>query len=72
MFVDILLSAILITGFLMVAAKRISAIIKGFISQSLVLFLLTLLLAYKAHSVELYVVAVLLFVLKVILIPHFL
>lgn len=72
MFVDILLSAILITGFLMIAAKRIGAIIKGFISQSLILFLLTLLLAYKSHSVELYVVAGLLFVVKVILIPHFL
>lgn len=70
--VDIFLLCILITAFVMVTSKRITALINWFSYQSFFLFLLTAYLAYKANNVELYIVAFFLFLLKVALIPAFL
>lgn len=58
--------------FAMVTAKRITPLISGFAGQSFFLFLCTLYLAVTQKSVELYIVAAFLFLLKAILIPRFL
>ncbi len=70
--IDIFLFGMLIANFLMVAAKRISALINGFCLQALLLFLATLILAIRSKNIELYIVAFLLFLLKVVLVPYFL
>jgi hydrogenase-4 component E len=72
MFMNISLFAILMMAFAMVAAKRVTALINGFRAQSLFLFLFMLVLARRADSTELYIVAALLFLIKVILIPRML
>ncbi|MFA5339041.1 MAG: hydrogenase [Candidatus Omnitrophota bacterium] len=69
---NISLFAILMMAFAMVAAKRVTALINGFRAQSLFLFLFMLVLARRADSTELYIVAALLFLIKVILIPRML
>lgn len=69
---NIFLFAILMMAFAMVAAKRVTALINGFRAQSLFLFLFMLVLAHRADSTELYIVAALLFLIKVILIPRML
>lgn len=70
--INIFLFAILMMAFAMVAAKRLTALINGFRAQSFFLFLLMFVLAHRADSTELYVVATLLFLIKVILIPRML
>jgi len=72
MYLNIFLYGILLMTFSMVVSKRITALINSFGLQSFFLFLFTLCLAINQHHVELYVVAALLFFLKVILIPRFL
>ena len=72
MLINIFLFLILMRAFAMVAAKRLTALIDGFRAQSFFLFLLMFVLAYRAGSTELYVVAALLFLIKVILIPRML
>ncbi|MFH1857173.1 MAG: hydrogenase [Candidatus Omnitrophota bacterium] len=72
MIIQSLLFLFLMMAFLMVLAKRINALIHNFCLQSLALFMLTLIFAVAAGSIELYIVAVLLLIIKVILIPHFL
>lgn len=72
MLINIFLFAILMMAFAMVAAKRLTALISGFRAQSFFLFLLMFVLAYMADSKELYIVAALLFLIKVILIPRML
>ena len=69
MLINIFLFGILIMAFMMVAAKRVSALIDGFRVQSFFLFMLMFVLAYSADSTELYIVTALLFATKVILIP---
>lgn len=68
----IILFSILISTYLMVIAKRIPALIRGFRYQSFFLFLATLTIAFREHQVDLYVVAGLLFIIKVFGIPYFL
>ena len=72
MYTGILLFIILIVTFTMVVAKRIAALISAFRLQSFFLFLITLSLGISSQNVELYIVAAMLFLLKVILIPTFL
>jgi len=69
---EIVLFGIVGSTYLMVIAKRIPALIRSFRYQSLCLFLTTLLVALREQTIDLYIVAFLLFVLKVIVIPHFL
>ncbi|MFA6217806.1 MAG: hypothetical protein WDL87_09185 [Candidatus Omnitrophota bacterium] len=56
----------------MVINRRVTALIRSFRLQSLFLALLTLAFAYKEGSLEIYIVALLLVVLKVIGIPNYL
>ncbi len=68
----IILFAILASTYLMVIAKRMPALIRGFRYQSFCLFLATFIIALNQKQMDLYIVAGLLFVLKVSLIPHLL
>jgi len=68
----LILLGILTCGLGMAAAKRLSALVGNFRLQSLCLCLLTVLEAAKGQYVELYIVAALIFVLKVVGIPYFL
>jgi hydrogenase-4 component E len=72
MVIDLFLFGVLMMAFAMVIAKRIPALVRGFAIQSFFLFLFTLFLAFRARNSELYVVAGLLLLIKVILIPYFL
>lgn len=65
----IFLSGVLLMAFLMVISKRLNAMIRGFSAQSFFLFLITIVFAIKENSPGLYVVAALLFTIKVIVIP---
>ena len=65
----LILSGILISTYLMFIAKRISALIRVFTLQSFFLFLATYIAAKELGQLELYIVAGLLLVLKVLLIP---
>lgn len=67
-----ILFAVLGSTYLMVIAKRIPALIRGFRYQSFCLCALTLLIAFRHSQLELFFIAGLLFVLKVALIPHLL
>lgn len=66
----ILLFAILLVTAETALASRFPALLRDFRYQSLCLALLTLLAAYHENSMALYIVAVLLFILKVLLIPY--
>jgi hydrogenase-4 component E len=68
----IFLSGVLLMAFIMVISKRLNAMIRGFSAQSFFLFLITIVFAVKESSSGLYVVAALLFVIKVIVIPRLL
>jgi hydrogenase-4 component E len=68
----IILFGALISTYLMVIAKRTPALIRSFRYQSFCLFLATLALALGGHELDLYIIAGLLFVFKVVLIPYFL
>jgi hydrogenase-4 component E len=69
---DIFLFGILAVTFTMVIAKRITALINGFLWQSFFLFLLMITLAVSQAEARLYIVAFLVLLIKVILIPLFL
>jgi hydrogenase-4 membrane subunit HyfE len=56
----------------MIIAKRMPALIRGFRYQSFCLFAFTLIVALKHRQPDLYIIAGLLFVLKVTLIPYLL
>lgn len=71
MFINICLAGIMLTSFVMASSKRINALVSWFQVQSIALFLLIMAIAYKETSVELYTVAVILFVVKVLAIPRF-
>ena len=68
----IILFAILVSTYLMVIAKRMPALIRGFRYQSFCLFLATLIIALRERQLDMYIIAGLLFVLKVSIIPHLL
>ena len=68
----IILFTVLVSTYLMVIAKRMPALIRGFRYQSFCLFVFTLVIASSHRQADLYIVAGLLFVLKVSLIPYLL
>ena len=68
----IILFGVLISTYLMVIAKRAPALIRSFRYQSFCLFLATFAIAMKEHQGDLYVIAGLLLIIKVLAIPHFL
>lgn len=72
MLIQLFLFLFLAAAFLMVLAKRMDAFIHHFRAQSFLLFLLTGIFAVAAGSVELYAIAFLLMLVKVVLIPNFL
>jgi len=67
-----ILLGILVSTCLMVIAKRMPSLIRSFRLQSFCLFLATFIIALGEHRPDLYIVAGLLFALKVLLIPHLL
>ena len=69
---SVILFAVLVSTYLMVIAKRMPALIRSFRYQSFCLFLATLTVALTQHELDLYVIAGLLFILKVVLIPQLL
>jgi len=68
----IILFGILASTYLMVIAKRGPALIRSFRYQSFCLFMATLIIALRQHQPDLYIIAGLLFILKVSLIPYLL
>ncbi len=68
----IILFGILASTYLMVIARRMPALIRGFRYQSAFLFLLTAMLAYREGHADLYIVAGLVLILKVLVIPRLL
>ena len=68
----IILFTVLASTYLMVIAKRMPALIRSFRYQSFCLFALTLIVASGHREPDLYIVAGLLFILKVWLIPFLL
>lgn len=68
----IILFTVLSATYLMVIAKRMPALIRSFRYQSFCLFALTFIMAQEEQRLDLYIIAGLLFVLKVSLIPHLL
>ena len=70
--INIILFGMLAMSFAMVAAKRMVSLIRGFRVQSALLFLVTVFFALESGDHELYAVAALLFILKVVMIPRFL
>ena len=72
MHIELMQYGVLLMAFAMVAAKRFSALVTSFTIQSFLLFILTLSEAIKTGSTQLYILAVLIFAIKVIGIPVFL
>lgn len=72
MLLPFLLFSVLICTYAIVLAKRIHALIRFFRFQSIFLFLATLIFAVEHKNPEVFVIAGLLLVMKVILIPYFL
>ena len=68
----IILLGILGSTFLMVMAKRMPALIRSFRYQSFFLFVIIFIAAFKENRLDLYIVAALIIVLKVLAIPYFL
>lgn len=66
----IILFGLLASTYLMVIAKRMTALIRSFRYQSFFLFAATLVIALREQQSELYIIAGLLFVIKVMLIPY--
>jgi len=64
------LCSVLVLTYLMIIVKRAPALIRNFCFQSFFLFLATLMIAWQERSLDLYVIAGLLFVLKVVFIPQ--
>lgn len=69
MLTTLILSGFLISTFLLVVAKRITSLTHAFRLQSMFLFLYTLYMAVLQKHIELFVVCVLIFIIKVIIIP---
>ena len=69
---EIILLGILIATYFMIIAKRIPALISSFRYQSFFLFSATLVTALRERQTDLYVIAGLLFIIKVTLIPYLL
>lgn len=69
---SIIIFAVLISTYLMVIAKRTPALIRSFRYQSFCLFLATFIVALGERQLDLYIVAGLLLILKVIFIPQLL
>ncbi|MFH1189075.1 MAG: hypothetical protein V1682_00095 [Candidatus Omnitrophota bacterium] len=67
-----ILFGILASTYLLVIAKRVPALIRGFRYQSALLLMATLILAVREGRAELYAVAGLIFAVKVLMIPHYL
>ena len=68
----IILFAVLVSTYLMVIAKRTTALFRSFRYHSVCLFLATFIVALTQHEFDLYVIAGLLFFLKVVFIPQLL
>ena len=68
----IILFGVLASTYLMVIAKRTPALIRYFRYQSFFLFLATFAVAIEERQIDLYIIAGLLFVIKVCAIPYFL
>jgi len=68
----IILFVLLASTYLMVISKRMPALIRGFRYQSLCLFVLTFIIALTQREPDFYIIAGLLFTLKVSLIPYLL
>jgi hydrogenase-4 component E len=69
MLLSLLLSGFLIVTFLLVMAKRITALIQTFRIHSVFLFLYVLSMGLSQRQVELFVISGLVFVLKALLVP---
>lgn len=69
---EIILLGILISTYFMVIAKRIPALIRSFRFQAFFLFLATFLIALRENQRDLYIIAGLLFIIKVSFIPYLL
>lgn len=68
----IILFGLLASTYLMVIAKRMTALIRSFRYQSFFLFAVTFAIAFQEQQKELFIIAGLLFAIKVVLIPYFL
>lgn len=66
-----MLICLVLMSYLMIVAKRMTALVRAFRIQSLCLCIVTFGEAMRHHDVNLYTVTVLLFVIKVIAIPSF-
>ncbi|MDD4894803.1 MAG: hypothetical protein PHW54_05770, partial [Candidatus Omnitrophica bacterium] len=64
-----ILSGFLIITFLLVIAKRVTALVRTFRMQSVFLFLYALYMGLSQRHLELFVVCILVFVLKVLVVP---
>lgn len=69
---SIFLIGILVSSFAIAISRRITSLVNSFILQSLFLFFMVVFTAYKNNNIELYIIAVLILLLKVISIPYFL
>lgn len=69
---EIILFGVLVSTYLMFTAKRMPVLIRSFRYQSFFLFLATFIMALNEHQIDLYIVAGLLFIIKVLLIPYLL
>ncbi len=69
MALSIILTGFLVVTFLLVVAKRITALIRAFRIQSFFLFLYALYMGLNQYHLEMFIVCGLVFVLKVIAIP---
>jgi len=65
-------SLVLLLGIILLWRRSLSAYVRAFQQQSVVLALLFVIVGYFGHSPELYVVAAILFALKAVLIPRLL
>ena len=72
MYINIFLLIIVFIAFYMVVVKRISSLINGFLSQSLFISIYVFCLGFASNNIELYIIASLLLLLKVIIIPYIL
>ncbi|MDD3905268.1 MAG: hypothetical protein PHS46_01910 [Candidatus Omnitrophica bacterium] len=72
MMINFLLSGFLVVTFLLVIAKRVTALIRAFMAQAIFLFLYTLYMGFSQLHMELFIVCGLILVLKVIAIPFML
>ncbi|MBM3245072.1 MAG: hypothetical protein FJZ15_04685 [Candidatus Omnitrophica bacterium] len=67
---ELILLGVLTATYLMVIAKRMPALIRSFCYQSFFLFLVTLLSGFMEKQADLYIIALLILVSKVIIIPY--